>query len=141
MTGAAPGTGQEGTGQEGTGHEGVDRDRVDEDRVRAAVNAVPDPCSVTAGVPAGLDDMGLVRDVTISGPPGARRVVVAIRLTEPTCLMGHVFVPAARAAVRALPGVTEVDVRLDPDPGWSERDLRPAYRRRLLEARGLHREA
>lgn len=118
----------------------VGREGVDEDRVRAAINAVPDPCSVTAGVPAGLDDMGLVRDVTISGPAGARCVAVAIRLTEPTCLMGHVFVPAARAAVRALPGVAEVDVRLDPDPGWSERELRPAYRLRLLEARGARRE-
>ncbi len=36
-----------------------------EERIRAALNEVQDPCSVVAGVPAGIVDMGLVRSLEV----------------------------------------------------------------------------
>ena len=37
------------------------------EEVRALLNAIVDPCSLAAGAPAGIDEMGLVRDVEVEG--------------------------------------------------------------------------
>lgn len=104
-----------------------------EAEVRAALDTVDEPCSRAAGVRAGLSEFGLVSSIDIEPDPSGRgdRVTVVLRLTEPTCLMGHVFVPQAREALSAVPGVAAVDVTVTHLPGWSEDDLDPDYRRRL----------
>jgi len=38
--------------------------------IRAALNEIVDPCSVVAGAPAGLDEMGLVRRLCVQGVSG-----------------------------------------------------------------------
>jgi metal-sulfur cluster biosynthetic enzyme len=104
---------------------------LDADTVRAAVNEVIDPCSRAAGVPAGLVDMGMITDIgVVDGPDGAA-VSVTIQMTEPTCIMGHAFIPAVRDRVRQLAGVGAVDVRLDLSFGWDPSRLDPGYRERL----------
>lgn len=78
--------------------------------VRAACAGVSDP---EFGI--GLDDLGLIYDVTVT----ERDVAVAMTLTSMSCPAGAVIVDAVRAAVAAVPGVANVDVRLVWDPAWT----------------------
>jgi metal-sulfur cluster biosynthetic enzyme len=94
---------------------------VDETQVRAALNAIVDPCSVIAGTPIGLDEMGLVRQVTIRD----HHVDVVIGVTEPMCLMGITFLRDARAVLGHLGGVESFDVRFDHDLRWNESMMSP----------------
>jgi metal-sulfur cluster biosynthetic enzyme len=105
------------------------------DAVRAELNAVLDPCSCAAGVPAGLVDMGLVRGVEVS--PGLTGATVSVRLTltEPTCWMGYAFLTAARERLRGMAGVALADVQLVFDGVWRTDDMAPDYRRALAARR------
>lgn len=101
------------------------------ERVSEALNTIVDPCSITAGVPGGLVDMGLVRDLRIDElPDGGHRVTLAVGVTEPTCVLLGSFIAEAQIRLRALDGVTAVDVR----PAvfdWSEEDMDHDYMKRL----------
>jgi metal-sulfur cluster biosynthetic enzyme len=110
-------------------------DSVTPEQVRAALNTVIDPCSVVVGAPGGLDDMGLVRAVDVGETPDGAAVDVTIGVTEPTCLMGVVFLRDAEVAVRALPGVAAVTVRLDHTLRYDVSMQRPEYAARLRAAR------
>jgi metal-sulfur cluster biosynthetic enzyme len=107
------------------------------DDVRAALNSVIDPCSVIAGAPGGLDDMGLVRAVDVQLADGSRTVDVdvVIGVTEPTCLMGALFLRDAEAALRRLDGVGAVLVRLDHTLIYDTSMQRPEFAVRLGAAR------
>jgi metal-sulfur cluster biosynthetic enzyme len=109
---------------------------ISEADVRTALNAVIDPCSVIAGAPGGLDDMGLVRAIDVRvGGAGEVDIDVVIGVTEPTCLMGAVFLRDAQAAVGALPGVREVSVHLDHQLRYDDSMQRPEFAARLRAAR------
>ncbi|WP_425826316.1 metal-sulfur cluster assembly factor [Streptomyces fractus] len=104
--------------------------------VRAALNEIIDPCSITAGVPAGLVDMGLVRDIRVDDEPsGGTRIAVTVGVTEPSCLLIGSFASEAEARLAALPDVRAVEVSLDEGLDWSEERLAPEYRQRLTEHR------
>ena len=103
--------------------------------VRAALNEIVDPCSVAAGEPAGLADMGLVRRIEVCPGQEGAHVEVVLALTEPTCLMGFPFVRSARERVAALPGVEAVEVSLDPDFEWTPSEMSPEYAERLARRR------
>lgn len=118
---------------------GADRSAL-EARVRAALDDVRDPCSVVAGVPAGLVEMGLVRSLEVDDGPDGAVVRVAIGVTEPTCLMGPSFVTGARERLAAEPGIAHVEVELSADPDWSPLDMSPGYRARLTEHRRARRD-
>jgi metal-sulfur cluster biosynthetic enzyme len=109
------------------------------ERVRSALDEVRDPCSVAAGVPAGIVEMGLVRSLDVRDEPGGAVVRVVIRVTEPTCLMGPSFASGARERLARVPGVARVDVELSDDPSWSPLDMAPGYRARLAEHRRARR--
>jgi metal-sulfur cluster biosynthetic enzyme len=111
------------------------RHGVTESAVRAALDTIVDPCSVIAGAPGGLDEMGLVRAVEIIETPGGAQVDVTIGVTEPTCLMGAVFLRDAEAALRSLPGVAAVAVHLDPTLRYDVSMQQPDYAARLRAAR------
>lgn len=104
--------------------------------VRDILNQIMDPCSVTAGVPAGLCDLGLVSDVTVTGTEQDQRVRVTVGTTEPGCLMIGSFATEARERLLGRPGVTAVDLTLDEGFHWTEDHMTPAYRTRLAERRG-----
>jgi metal-sulfur cluster biosynthetic enzyme len=106
-----------------------------ESEVRAALNEIVDPCSVAAGAPAGLDDMGLVRKIWIRQGAGGAQVRVTIGLTQPMCLMGIPFMKSARERLRGMPGVEQVEVSLESGIDWTPARLRPAYRERLQRVR------
>lgn len=107
-----------------------------EARVREVLNGVVDPCSVAAGSPAGLADMGLVRRVELTPAAdgsGATDVRVVIGVTDYGCVMGAPFAMEAYKLLATLPGVGRVDVELDGEFDWLPDDMSPAYRRRLAE--------
>jgi metal-sulfur cluster biosynthetic enzyme len=107
--------------------------------VRAALNEIVDPCSAAAGAPAGLDEMGLVREVEIRGARGGGRgeahIRVTIGLTQPLCLMGIPFLKSARERLSAMPGVADVEVSLASGIDWTPARLAPGYRERLERVR------
>jgi metal-sulfur cluster biosynthetic enzyme len=106
-----------------------------EAEVRAALDGVVDPCSVAAGAPAGLDALGLVRDVQVRDGEGGADVRVTLAVTDPGCLMGGPFAASARERLAALPGVARVEVALATRLDWSPADMAPAYAARLRAAR------
>lgn len=79
------------------------------ERVTAALDEIKDPCSLAAGTPLGLAEMGLVKEIRI-GVDGA--VAVNLRLTSPFCHMIGFFKTEAIARIGRLPGV--VSVTLSP---------------------------
>lgn len=110
-----------------------------EQQVRAALNRVIDPCSVAAGCAAGLDDMGLVRSVSVRDTDAGAAIEVVIAVTEYGCLMGAPFASEAFKALSALPGVAQIDVRLDERFDWEPEDMSEDYRARLQRHRaGRH---
>ncbi len=112
---------------------------MDKQTVRAVLDEIVDPCSAVAGVPAGLVEMGLVREVEVLGGPEEATIRVAIGLTEPGCMMGVPFVNEAKKRLEALPGVGEVEVAMDHRRDWVPQDMSVAYRRRLEEHRASRR--
>ncbi|WP_033328405.1 metal-sulfur cluster assembly factor [Streptomyces yerevanensis] len=115
---------------------------VTEDRVREVLNGIVDPCSITAGVPAGMDDMGLISDIQVrDDEAGGRRVSVTFGLTDPTCMLLGSFANEARERLAGLPGVTGVDVTLDHDMEWTPDMLAPHYQERLAEHRAQRRRS
>jgi len=103
--------------------------------IRRALNQVIDPCSVAAGCAAGLDDMGLVRSVSLHDESAGTHVEVIIAVTEYGCLMGAPFATEAYKALCALPGVAHVEVLLDDRFDWVPEDMTHAYQSRLQEHR------
>jgi metal-sulfur cluster biosynthetic enzyme len=111
-----------------------------EDAVRAALDDVVDPCSEVAGVPAGLLEMGLVRDLEIEAGEAGATVRVTIGVTEPTCLMGPALASGARERLSAVPGIAGIEVSLCDDE-WMPSDMAPTYRARLAAHRAAKRAA
>lgn len=108
---------------------------MNEDAIRAELNEILDPCSVVAGAPAGLADMGLLRSLSVKEVPGGAAIEVRIGVTEPGCMMGASFAIKARERLESLVSVVAVDVQLDHAADWDPADLSPAYAERLAAAR------
>jgi len=109
---------------------------ISEAEIRAQLNRIVDPCSVAAGMPAGLQDMGLIRGVTIEAGAGGRaRITVVVAVTEFGCLMGAPFAHEAYERLSALPDVEQVEVALCDKFDWIPGDMDPQYRARLTAHR------
>ena len=99
------------------------------DTVRAALDRVVDPCSLAAGAPTSLPDMGLL-DWSLDGSV----VQVTLRLTSPCCVYGPRMLEAVRAELMTVPGVTEVRAAIDYAAVWTPQ-MMTAAGRRALDAR------
>ena len=77
-------------------------------QITAQLDEIKDPCSLAAGTPMGLAEMGLVDAVEIADS-GA--VLVKLRLTSPFCHMIGYFTKEVARRIEALPGVTSVDLK------------------------------
>jgi metal-sulfur cluster biosynthetic enzyme len=108
---------------------------MNEQDVRSALNGIVDPCSLAAGAPAGIEELGLIRELSVEDVAGGVRVEVAIGVTEPGCMMGASFVVKARAMFDEMPAVVSHDVRLDHAADWEPSDIDPAYAKRLAATR------
>lgn len=100
----------------------------DLDGVWLALDTVVDPCSVSARVPLGLAEMGLVFDVTETEPG---HVVVTMGITSPCCVYGPKLAAAAKEAIGALPGVQTAEVRIDYTMDWTPARMSPTAQQRL----------
>lgn len=111
---------------------------VDEAEVRRILDEIKDPCSVAASVPMGLDEMGIVKSVTIDDG----RVSVELRLTSPFCEMISFMRNEALAKIGKLPGVCSVAVTHDSGLDWDHDLIAPAAQarrqRRLDRMRDIH---
>jgi metal-sulfur cluster biosynthetic enzyme len=83
--------------------------------IRAALSTVFDPCSVAAGRPLSILDMGLVPGWELDGTT----LRVRFAVTNGLCTMAPHFVEAARAALMALPGIDAVESSIDASFNWS----------------------
>jgi metal-sulfur cluster biosynthetic enzyme len=109
------------------------------DEIRRRLNTIVDPCSIAAGAPAGLVDMGLVREVTIREGSDGTTVRVRIGLTEPGCMIGASFLVRARECLEPLAGIDHLDVQLQHDCDWTPNDMDPDYARDLGDRRAAQR--
>jgi metal-sulfur cluster biosynthetic enzyme len=107
----------------------------DAEAVRAVLNTITDPCSIAARTPMGLDDMGLIGEITVAAGAGGAHVALAVGVTHPFCLMAAVFMNEAQKRVGAMPGVASVDVRFDADNLWAPERMKPEQRARMMAAR------
>jgi metal-sulfur cluster biosynthetic enzyme len=98
-----------------------------EREIRAILDDIKDPCSVAAAIPMGLDEMGIVKSVTI-GSSG--HVEIALRLTSPVCEMIGYMRKEAIAKISALPGVRGVSVSHDSGLDWDHDMIAPAAQAR-----------
>jgi len=89
--------------------------------VRAALAGVHDPCSVAAGRPLSLVDMGLLLDARLAGGT----LSVSFAVTFAGCTMAPHFLRAAEVELAKLPGVARVVATVDTTAVWSP-DRMPA---------------
>lgn len=101
------------------------------EQVRGAVANVYDPCSVSAGIPLSVWDMGLVTSLDIDAE---NRVSISLRPTSAMCTMIGCIMQAVDESVRRVPSVRGVTLRIDHSSMWSEADMTQTGRL-LLEAR------
>jgi metal-sulfur cluster biosynthetic enzyme len=107
-----------------------------EDLVRQAINGVRDPCSIGRGVPAGVDDMGMVCDVELQPRAGGGvRVRVGMRLTSPGCTFVPYFERELRTRVAAVDGIREVTIVWSRRFDWSDDDMSDELKQRLRRKR------
>ena len=62
---------------------------------------------------------------------GSHRIEIKMSMTAPGCGMGDVLREDALARVRAVPGVSDVDVELVWDPPWDPSRMSDAARLQL----------
>jgi metal-sulfur cluster biosynthetic enzyme len=91
-----------------------------EERVRAALGDVVDPCSITAGAPLSVVDMGMITDVSVDDQ-GA--VSIGMRATSAMCTMIAGIMKVAEDRIATVAGVTAVQVKLSSGPVWTEADM------------------
>jgi metal-sulfur cluster biosynthetic enzyme len=96
--------------------------------VRERLADLVDPCSVGAGNPMDIVEMGLVDDIRLQDGD----LIISMCLTSPQCLMLEHFAVEARRVTADLPGVSTVTVRGDNGMVWSPERMSPeaADRRR-----------
>lgn len=106
--------------------------------VRAILNGIHDPCSISAGEPIGLVDMGIIEAIHVE------EASVRIRLmpTYPGCLFLGIFEVEAKDRLRALPWCTDVCIEMVSagEAIWGEERMAPTARARLVTRRQRIRE-
>ena len=92
-------------------------------RIYKELDDIKDPCSLAAGQPMGLSEMGLVKEVQISADG---EVAIALRLTSPFCHMIGFFKTETVRLISALPDVKGVTLIADDGLDWSPENISPA---------------
>lgn len=93
------------------------------DQVIATLKTVYDP-----EIPVNIYDLGLVYEVDVE-PSGAVRI--AMTLTAPACPVAGMLPRQVEERVRAIPGVSEVQVCLVWDPPWTPERMSQEARLKL----------
>lgn len=83
-------------------------------------------------IPVSIVELGLVyRCEEVRADDGTRRIEIDMTMTAPGCGMGDVLRADALRAVRSIPGVDDVDVRIVFDPPWNVGRMSEAARLQL----------
>ncbi len=85
------------------------------ERIAETLDCIHDPCSIAAGRPTGLMQMGLVLGWQAKG----RVLHVTFGVTFAGCTMAPHFTEAARAALLDLPEFDEVETVVDTSHIWT----------------------
>jgi metal-sulfur cluster biosynthetic enzyme len=101
-------------------------------RVMSALDEVIDPCSVTAGAPLSVVDMGLVSDLVVSEEGG---VSLQLRATSAMCTMIAGIMKDAEQRLARVEGITTVHVTLHGGTIWTEADMTEKGRSALAARR------
>jgi metal-sulfur cluster biosynthetic enzyme len=105
-------------------------------QVLQTLNGIIDPCSAASAIPAGLVDMGLIRQLSIeTGTERGWRCEVKLCVTHALCMMTGVFVSEIERRLGELSDLTDVRVELDHATIWTEELMSEDYRSRLQELR------
>ena len=84
--------------------------------IRAVLGRIHDPCSIAAGRPVSVLDMGLVRGWVLDE---GGTLTVTFCVTFAGCTMAPHFAQAAAEDLAGLPGVTQVETVIDTDFVWT----------------------
>lgn len=93
----------------------LDHDASQEEKVIAALRTVYDP-----EIPLNLYDLGLIYRIDIIQD---EHVQIDMTLTTPHCPVAEIMPGKVIKAVKEIPGIKEVDVKLVWDPPWSQERL------------------
>jgi metal-sulfur cluster biosynthetic enzyme len=93
---------------------------------------VIDPCSITAGAPLSVVDMGLIIDLTVDEEGGVR---VSMRATSAMCTMIAGIMKNAEERLARVDGVQRVEITLCSGEIWTEADMTERGRRTLAARR------
>jgi metal-sulfur cluster biosynthetic enzyme len=105
--------------------------------VMRILNAIVDPCSIAAGMPIGLVDMGIVQSVEVQGDA----VRITLLPTFPGCIYTAVFSDEIARRLAEVGWTGEVAIELDTSGSiWDEDRMEPAARKRLSEVRAARRQ-
>ena len=83
-----------------------------QEQIVGAIRKVYDP-----EMPVNVYDLGLIYDIAVDEAGRAR---IRMTLTAPNCPVAGSLPADVERAVRAVPGVTGVDMELTFDPPWSK---------------------
>jgi metal-sulfur cluster biosynthetic enzyme len=111
---------------------------IDEAAIEAALRTVHDPCSVAAGRPQSVVDMGLVTGWHLDAD-GVLDVTFAV--TFAGCTMAPHFMAAAEAELAKLPGVSAVRTKVDTQFVWTPERMRNPARALVGEPQAWRRRA
>lgn len=95
------------------------------------IRTIPDPCSLSVGVPIGIGDMGMLQSLTCE----EGRVTVRMQITSPMCTMAVYFMREIEQRLLAQEGVQSVHVEFDQSLEWRPEHISAEARQRLLERR------
>jgi metal-sulfur cluster biosynthetic enzyme len=108
--------------------------------VRRILDTIVDPCSRAAGAPAGISEMGMVPDITITPGDGNKAEVrIHLIVTHPFCMMSNLFVKEIIERLGAEDWVGNAEVDFDPGMLWTPDRMSPVYAERLEAARAKRR--
>jgi metal-sulfur cluster biosynthetic enzyme len=102
------------------------------ERVLEGLEEVIDPCSITAGVPLSVVDMGLINKLTVDEEGIVR---VSMRATSAMCTMIAGMMKVAEERLARVDGVTRVEIKLCSGAIWTEADMTERGRRTLAARR------
>jgi metal-sulfur cluster biosynthetic enzyme len=92
--------------------------------IMGTIAAVEDP-----EIGVGVVDLGLIYEIAITN---GSEVKILMTLTTPYCPYGPALVGAVEQAVKALDGVTKVDVQLTWEPPWDPEIMASDYAKDVL---------
>jgi metal-sulfur cluster biosynthetic enzyme len=102
------------------------------DRVIEGLEEVIDPCSITAGAPLSVVDMGLINELSVDEEGMVR---LSMRATSAMCTMIAGMMKVAEERLGRIEGVTQVEIKLCSGAIWTEADMTERGRQVLAARR------